>query len=177
MCSRYKLTTPTGVILDHFDIRQGRPNLAARYNIAPMQAAPVVAVTNGKTSGADWRSARNARGADEISIGGIVSALRPLKTRKGDRMSVFMLGSWFRVARLAREGLLGLRGDDRDLLAAALGERRELHRALDACPQRVVVAQPDVLTRVHTRAALPHEDRAGRDQLAVELLDAQPLRV
>ena len=54
-------------------------------------AAPVVATGNGKGSGADWRSARNARGADEISIGGIVSALRPLKTRKGDRMSVFML--------------------------------------------------------------------------------------
>ena len=33
---------------------------------------------------------RNGRG-DEISIGGIVSALRPLKTRKGDRMCVFML--------------------------------------------------------------------------------------
>jgi DNA polymerase-3 subunit alpha len=35
-------------------------------------------------------SRRNARG-DEISIGGIVSGLRPLKTRKGDRMCVFML--------------------------------------------------------------------------------------
>jgi DNA polymerase III subunit alpha len=31
------------------------------------------------------------RVSEEISIGGIVSALRPLKTRKGDRMSVFML--------------------------------------------------------------------------------------
>jgi len=29
--------------------------------------------------------------AEEISIGGIVSGLRPLKTRKGDRMCVFML--------------------------------------------------------------------------------------
>jgi DNA polymerase-3 subunit alpha len=28
---------------------------------------------------------------DELSIGGIVSGLRPLKTRKGDRMCVFML--------------------------------------------------------------------------------------
>jgi DNA polymerase-3 subunit alpha len=33
---------------------------------------------------------RNGRG-EETSIGGIVSALRPLKTRKGDRMCVFML--------------------------------------------------------------------------------------
>ncbi|HEX5108048.1 MAG TPA: DNA polymerase III subunit alpha [Vicinamibacterales bacterium] len=32
-----------------------------------------------------------ARVAEDISIGGIVSALRPLKTRKGDRMCVFML--------------------------------------------------------------------------------------
>jgi DNA polymerase-3 subunit alpha len=32
-----------------------------------------------------------ARVAEEISIGGIVSGLRPLKTRKGDRMCVFML--------------------------------------------------------------------------------------
>jgi DNA polymerase-3 subunit alpha len=29
--------------------------------------------------------------AEEIAIGGIVSGLRPLKTRKGDRMCVFML--------------------------------------------------------------------------------------
>ncbi len=33
----------------------------------------------------------NGRVAEEISIGGIVSGLRPLKTRKGDRMCVFML--------------------------------------------------------------------------------------
>ena len=32
-----------------------------------------------------------ARLAEDISIGGIVSGLRPLKTRKGDRMCVFML--------------------------------------------------------------------------------------
>jgi DNA polymerase-3 subunit alpha len=37
-------------------------------------------------------SRRNGRDrGEEISIGGIVSALRPLKTRKGDRMCVFML--------------------------------------------------------------------------------------
>ena len=41
-------------------------------------AAPVIGTGHGKR-------------AEEISIGGIVSALRPLKTRKGDRMSVFML--------------------------------------------------------------------------------------
>jgi DNA polymerase-3 subunit alpha len=31
------------------------------------------------------------RVSEDVSIGGIVSALRPLKTRKGDRMCVFML--------------------------------------------------------------------------------------
>ena len=34
---------------------------------------------------------RPGRVAEDISIGGIVSGLRPLKTRKGDRMCVFML--------------------------------------------------------------------------------------
>ena len=29
--------------------------------------------------------------AEDVSIGGIVGSLRPLKTRKGDRMCVFML--------------------------------------------------------------------------------------
>ncbi len=42
----------------------------------------------GSGKGRDWR---NRDAADEISIGGIVSGLRPLKTRKGDRMCVFML--------------------------------------------------------------------------------------
>ena len=31
------------------------------------------------------------RVAEEVSVGGIISGLRPLKTRKGDRMCVFML--------------------------------------------------------------------------------------
>jgi DNA polymerase-3 subunit alpha len=43
---------------------------------------------NSGGSGADWR---NRNRGEEISIGGIVSGLRPLKTRKGDRMCVFML--------------------------------------------------------------------------------------
>src|SRR4030095_17213989 len=47
-------------------------------------AAP--AHSNGDGTG----NGRNGRG-EEISIGGIVSGLRPLKTRKGDRMCVFML--------------------------------------------------------------------------------------
>jgi len=55
---------------------------------APAVAAPA---NGGPASAA---SAANGNGrplAEEISIGGIVSGLRPLKTRKGDRMCVFML--------------------------------------------------------------------------------------
>ena len=49
MCGRYKVTTPTGVIIENFQIRQGRPNLEARYNIAPTQIAPIVRQTpNGR---------------------------------------------------------------------------------------------------------------------------------
>ncbi len=49
-------------------------------------AAPQAPSDNG--GGANWR---DKRGGEEVSIGGIVSGLRPLKTRKGDRMCVFML--------------------------------------------------------------------------------------
>jgi DNA polymerase-3 subunit alpha len=51
------------------------PLIAAAVGAAPTPA-------NGQGRG---------RGGEEISIGGIVSGLRPLKTRKGDRMCVFML--------------------------------------------------------------------------------------
>jgi len=49
----------------------------------PQAAAPPA---DGHANG----NGRNGRG-EEISIGGIVAGLRPLKTRKGDRMCVFML--------------------------------------------------------------------------------------
>jgi DNA polymerase-3 subunit alpha len=49
----------------------------------PQAAAPPA---DGHVNG----NGRNGRG-EEISIGGIVAGLRPLKTRKGDRMCVFML--------------------------------------------------------------------------------------
>lgn len=42
MCGRYKLNTPTSVIVEDFGIRSGRLNLAPRFNIAPTQSAPVV---------------------------------------------------------------------------------------------------------------------------------------
>ncbi len=44
--------------------------------------------TNGHGKGRNWRDRDTS---DDVSVGGIVSGLRPLKTRKGDRMCVFML--------------------------------------------------------------------------------------
>ncbi len=41
MCGRYKLTTPAEVLRDIFGFVE-RPNLPARYNIAPTQEAPVL---------------------------------------------------------------------------------------------------------------------------------------
>jgi DNA polymerase-3 subunit alpha len=43
---------------------------------------------NGNGKGRNWRERDTA---DDVSVGGIVSGLRPLKTKKGDRMCVFML--------------------------------------------------------------------------------------
>ena len=57
-------------------------------------AAAVAAQANGGAPLASSPANGNGSGrpfAEEISIGGIVSGLRPLKTRKGDRMCVFML--------------------------------------------------------------------------------------
>ncbi len=53
-----------------------------REGFAP-QASPPAVSGNGHGSG--------GREGEEISVGGIVSGLRPLKTRRGDRMCVFML--------------------------------------------------------------------------------------
>jgi DNA polymerase-3 subunit alpha len=42
-------------------------------------------------AGSDGAPGPSARVAEEVTVGGIVAGLRPLKTRKGDRMCVFML--------------------------------------------------------------------------------------
>jgi DNA polymerase III subunit alpha len=58
------------------------------------ESAAAIAGTNGSDRAASPAPNGNGNGrpmAEEISIGGIVSGLRPLKTRKGDRMCVFML--------------------------------------------------------------------------------------
>jgi len=58
----------------------------------PVEAEPVVAAeaapANGGGKGRNWRDRDQT---PDVSVGGIVSGLRPLKTRKGDRMCVFML--------------------------------------------------------------------------------------
>ena len=41
MCGRYLITTPVEAIRQIFQVEQ-RPNLAARYNVAPTQAVPIV---------------------------------------------------------------------------------------------------------------------------------------
>jgi DNA polymerase-3 subunit alpha len=56
----------------------------------PQGFAPQVSEMDTRGASLNGSPTRNGRG-EEISIGGIVSGLRPLKTRKGDRMCVFML--------------------------------------------------------------------------------------
>jgi DNA polymerase-3 subunit alpha len=46
---------------------------------------------SGNANGKGGRNWRDRDQGDDVSVGGIVSGLRPLKTRKGDRMCVFML--------------------------------------------------------------------------------------
>jgi DNA polymerase-3 subunit alpha len=64
-------------------------DLVAMKEVTPMEDETVVGagfsrLDNGNGNG-------HGRVAEDISIGGIVSGLRPLKTRKGDRMCVFMI--------------------------------------------------------------------------------------
>jgi len=64
------------------------PALAERASPrGPASTAPPSG-TNGHGKGRNWRDRDTS---DDVSVGGIVSGLRPLKTRKGDRMCVFML--------------------------------------------------------------------------------------
>src|SRR5262249_42879050 len=53
--------------------------------------APVAAPSPAPQPAAQPANGNGRPLAEEVSIGGIVSGLRPLKTRKGDRMCVFML--------------------------------------------------------------------------------------
>src|SRR3972149_5306017 len=53
----------------------------------------------------------------------------------------------------------------------------ELDFARDLREQRVVAADADVDSRMHPRAALAHDDAAGRNQLPPVSFYAEPLRV
>ena len=61
--------------------------------------------------------------------------------------------------------------------AAARAVIFELHASVDLRKQRVVLAEADVQARPETAAALPHEDRPAGHDVAVEPLDAEPLRI
>ncbi len=84
--------------------------------------------------------------------------------RRGDRGDARGLVGWL---------LDGVDADD----AAARAVIFELHAPVDLRKQRVVLAEADVQARPETAAALPHEDRPAGHDVAVEPLDAQPLRV
>jgi len=92
----------TGHPIDRYadDLREYGAKTTADLNIKKKEEDELedVAAGNGNPStslGANPSTSLGANGAngrgEEISIGGIVSGLRPLKTRKGDRMCVFML--------------------------------------------------------------------------------------
>jgi DNA polymerase III alpha subunit len=66
----------------------GATHAAASHAAAPPSNPANGARHGGGGKGRDWR---NRDAGDDVSIGGLVSGLRPLKTRKGDRMCVFML--------------------------------------------------------------------------------------
>src|SRR5688572_32365992 len=53
----------------------------------------------------------------------------------------------------------------------------DLHHAGDLREQRVVLAEADVEAGQVLAPALAHEDRAAGHEVAVEALDAEPLRV
>src|SRR5213083_989942 len=53
----------------------------------------------------------------------------------------------------------------------------EPHASRDPREDRVVFAKPRVQARAETTAALPHDDRAPADHVAVVGFHAQPLRV
>lgn len=52
MCGRYMITAPVTAMTDLFDVAD-RPNLAARYNVAPMQDAPVIRLARGEDAESD----------------------------------------------------------------------------------------------------------------------------
>jgi DNA polymerase-3 subunit alpha len=112
-----------------------------------------------------------ARVAEDISIGGIVSGLRPLKTRKGDRMCVFMLddahGSIEVVVfpdAFKQHGHVVDNG--RMVLVAGRFERDdESARVLAAEIQPLEIVRERLAKAVAIRVATPPHDRATFEKL------------
>ena len=79
------------------------------------------------------------------------------------------------AAQRRRRALIndGMNGDD----AAARAMVGELHDAVDFGEEGVVLAESDVESWTEAATALPHEDRPARDEVTVEALDTQPLRI
>ncbi len=111
------------------------------------------------------------RVAEEISIGGIVSGLRPLKTRKGDRMCVFMLDdahgslevvvfpeAFKQYGHLADEGQM--------VLVKGKFERDdESARMLAAEIAPIEVVRERLTTSVAIRVSTPPHDRSTFEKL------------
>jgi DNA polymerase-3 subunit alpha len=88
----------TGHPIDRYadDLREYGARTTA--DLVPKRDAATLAIDEGEDSAGEpmlrpehGNGASNGRVSEDISIGGIVSGLRPLKTRKGDRMCVFTL--------------------------------------------------------------------------------------
>src|SRR5207245_5523529 len=75
---------------------------------------------------------------------------------------------------LVRGGLGLLRRLDADEAAVAAPVLK-LHKSRDHSEQRVVTTAPDVFAGLVFGCPLPHQNRAGIDELSAEALHAQPL--
>src|SRR5580658_10560810 len=73
--------------------------------------------------------------------------------------------------RLGRRRGCGRR-DDMDESPVEMGSD-ELDRAVDQSEEGVIAADPDIGARTELGSALAHDDIAGDDRLAAELLDAE----
>jgi DNA polymerase-3 subunit alpha len=128
-------------------------------------------VNGSTTPAAPLPTAVAARVAEDISIGGIVSGLRPLKTRKGDRMCVFMLddanGSIEVVVFPDAFKQYGHAVDNgRMVLVAGRFERDdESARVLAAEIQPLEIVRERLAKAVAIRVSTPPHDRATFEKL------------
>jgi hypothetical protein len=92
--------------------------------------------------------------------------MRGLRTRKPPQIEEAFSGN---------ESLCGRRVHAHPLLG--LSEALEFHHTIDQCEERIVTPNPDVVSRVDLRPALPNEDAARGDKLSTKALHAQTLGV